>query len=530
MSVRTHREIQIILVGLMLGMLLPAMTMTIVATALPTIVSDLGGLSDLSWVVTAYLLAATVCVPLVGKASDLLGRKPLFELAIVVFVVGSVLCGLAQSMGQLIAARAVQGMAGGSLMALAHATIGDVVPPRQRGRYQGYVGAVFAVATLAGPLVGGFLVDFLSWRWVFHLNVPLGLVALAVTHRYLRIVHERRSVTVDYLGAALVSAGVTALLLVGLWGGQQHAWNSPVILGLTAVAVSCSVLLVPVERRAAEPIVPLRLFSEQVFRVGSLLSFVLGTVLFGAIVFTPTFLQVVIGVSATASGLMLLPLMGGLLVASIVSGRLITRWGRYKPFPVAGTGLLLVGFGLLATMSATSTLAEASLYLAIVGVGMGLTMQVVILAIQNAVPTHDLGAATSAAQLFRMIGGTLGLAAFGAVVNLRLANWVARRLPDGLPGGVGVGGGGIAPAANAPLPAPAEAVVRHGMADAITFAFLLAVPILVVAFAAAVALRELPLREHNADAAGPAGADTALPPLPARDQQPVPRRPIRKRT
>ncbi len=491
---RTHREIQIIFVGLMLGMLLPAMTMTIVSTALPAIVADLGGLSELSWVMTAYLLAATIAVPLVGKASDLRGRRPLFQLAIVGFVLGSVLCGLAQTMGQLIAARAIQGAAGGALMALAQATIGDVVTPRQRGRYQGYIGAVFAVASLIGPLVGGFLVDQVSWRWVFFFNVPLGLVALVVTRRYLRITHERREARIDYLGATLVTAGITALLLVSVWGGQQYAWSSPIIVVLSAAAVACIAALVPVERRATEPIVPLRLFNERVFTVGSVLTFLLGTALFGAIVFMPTFLQVVTGVSATASGLALLPLMAGLLLSSIVSGRLITRWGRYKPFPVAGTALLVVGFWLLGGMDASTTIADTAGMLAIVGLGMGMTMQVLVLAIQNAVERRDLGAATSAVQFFRMTGGTIGLAAFGAVVNVRLGLWAAARLPDGvLPGGLDIEAVASDPTAIAQLPTGIQASLRTGLAEAITATFQFAVPVLVVAFVLALLLREAPL-------------------------------------
>ena len=493
---RTHREIQAILVGLMLGMLLPAMTMTIVSTALPAIVADLGGLSQLSWVMTAYLLAATVAVPLVGKASDLRGRRPLFQLAIVAFVVGSVLCGVAQTMGQLIAARAIQGAAGGAVMALAQATIGDVVTPRQRGRYQGYIGAVFAVSSLIGPLLGGFLVDQVSWRWVFFLNVPLGLAALAVTRRYLRITHERRFARVDYLGATLVTGGITALLLVSVWGGQEHEWGSPVVLALGLVALACVVALVPVERRAAEPIVPLRLFRLRVFTVGSVLSFVLGTALFGAIIFMPTFLQVVTGVSATASGLALLPLMAGLLASSIVSGRLITRWGRYKPFPVAGTGLMLIGFWLLGGMDAATSVAEASGILTIVGLGMGMTMQVLVLAIQNAVEPRDLGTATSAVQFFRMIGGTIGLAVFGAVVNVRLGLWAAARLPDGvLPGGLDMEAVASDPTAIAQLPTGIQASLRTGLADAITATFQFAVPMLMVAFVLALLLREVPLDE-----------------------------------
>lgn len=497
---RSHREIQIILVGLMLGMLLPAMTMTVVSTALPAIVSDLGGISELPWVVTAYLVAATVAVPLVGKASDVVGRRPLFLASIAGFVVGSLLCGLAQSMGQLIAARAVQGVAGGSLMALAQATIGDVVSPRQRGRYQGYIGAVFAVSSVAGPLIGGVVADQLSWRWVFLLNVPLGAAAFLVTRRFLRLTHQRRAVRVDVLGALLVVVGATALLLVASWGGQELPWGSPVIVSLAAVALLCVVALVPVERRAAEPIIPLRLFREPVFTIGSALTFLVAAGMFGAIVFLPTFLQIASGVSATASGLALLPLMSALLLATTVSGRLITRWGRYKAFPVLGTALLLTGFALLATMSADTPVLQIAAYLVLVGLGIGMTMQNVVLAIQNAVPTADLGAATAAAQFFRMIGGTLGLAAFGTVMTTRLSQWAERALPGGqLPGGLDLDLVASDPTAIARLPEGLQEALRDGLATSITFTFLVSVPLLVLAFVLALRLREVPLRETAAD-------------------------------
>ncbi len=497
---RTHREIQIILVGLMLGMLLPAMTMTVVSTALPAIVSDLGGISQLPWVVTAYLVAATVAVPLVGKASDVIGRRPLFLAAIVGFVIGSLLCGIAQTMGQLIAARAVQGVAGGALMALAQATIGDVVSPRQRGRYQGYIGAVFAVSSVAGPLIGGVVADQLSWRWVFFLNIPLGAAAFLVTRRFLRLAHQRRAVRIDALGAALVVVGATALLLLASWGGQELPWRSPVILGLAAVALASVVALVPVERRAAEPIIPLRLFREPVFTIGSALTFLVAAGMFGAIVFLPTFLQIASGVSATASGFTLLPLMSALLVATTVSGRLITRWGRYKAFPVLGTALLLAGFALLANMTADTPVPQIAAYLVLVGLGIGMTMQNVVLAIQNAVPTGDLGAATAAAQFFRMIGGTLGLAAFGTAMTLRLSQWAERALPGGeLPGGLELDLVASDPTAIARLPDGLQEALREGLATSITFTFLVSVPLLVLAFVLALRLREVPLRETAAD-------------------------------
>lgn len=493
-ATRTHREILIIFSGLAAGMLLPALNATMVATALPAIVSDLGGLSQLAWVVTAYLLAATVSVPLFGKISDLYGRKPLFQLTIGIFVVGSVLCGLAQTMGQLIAFRVVQGTGGGALMALAMTTIADVVTPRQRGRYQGYIGSVFAVASVVGPLLGGLFVDHSTWRWAFFINLPLGLVALAVTGRYLHLVHERREHRIDYLGAALLTSGLVALLLVVLWGGDLYPWTSPVILGLGASAVLALAALLPVERRAAEPIIPLELFSDRTFRVGTTLSFVVGISLFGAVIFMPLFLQAAAGVSATRSGLLLVPLIGGVVVTSTVSGRLITSRGRYRVYPIVGMALCGVAFLLLARMTAETGLREASVYMALLGLGIGLVLQVVVLAIQNTVDPKHLGVATSATQLFRMVGGTIGVAALGAVLNARLTSSIPTAVPAG---GADLDVQAIInePSALTSLPEDVQVAVQSGLADAITFAFAWSVPIVALGFVVALLLREVPLRD-----------------------------------
>ncbi|HET6551809.1 MAG TPA: MDR family MFS transporter, partial [Solirubrobacter sp.] len=409
------KEIRWVFGALMLGMFLAALDQTIVSTALPTIVGELGGLDHLSWVVTSYLLASTATTPLYGKLGDMYGRKPVFMAAILIFLAGSILSGLSESMLELIGFRALQGVGAGGLMVGAQAIIADIIPPRERGRYMGLIGSVFAVASVAGPLLGGFLVETLSWRWVFYVNVPVGVVAIAVVALRLHLHVPSHRHAIDYLGAVLLTAGVSALILVTTWGGNQYAWGSATIVGLSVAGVVLLVAFVLVEQRAREPIIPLSLFASGVFRVASSIGFMIGLAMFGAIIFIPLFLQLVYGVSPTSSGLRMLPLMAGLLGASISSGRAITRIGRYKAFPIAGTAVTTVGMFLLSRLALDTPPWLASVYMLVVGIGIGLVMQVLVLAVQNCSPPRDVGVATSTATFFRSMGGSLGVALFGAI-------------------------------------------------------------------------------------------------------------------
>lgn len=502
-AARTHRQILVVFAGLMVAMLLPAMNMTLVATALPTIVGDLGGLSQLSWVITAYLLTSTVVVPLVGKVSDLFGRKPLFQLAIVVFAVGSVLCGVATSMNQLILFRGLQGVGGGALMALTQAIIGDVVSPRQRGRYQGYLGAVFAFASVAGPLLGGLFVDHLTWRWAFYVNVPLALAALVVTQRALHLPHVRVPHRIDYLGAALIVAAASSLLLLTVWGGELYPWSSPVILGLGLGAALATIAFIAVELRVPEPMVPLSLFRIPVFTRGSLIGLFAQASLLGALAFLPLYFQAVAGVSATASGLLLLPIISTMLVTSIWSGRRITRLGRYRGFPIVGTGLLTVGFVLLTALGDDPSLLVIGVELALVGAGLGLTMQNVVLAVQNAAPAGQLGVATSGVQFFRMIGAAGGVAVFGALLNVRFDAALVARIPAAVRAEVDLAELTGDPTAIVALDPELRVPVQLALGDGLSWVFASAAVLAAIAFLLAWTLPGLPLRDEVAATPNP---------------------------
>ena len=516
-----HRQIVTVLVGLMLGMLVAALSQTIVATALPTIVGELGGQEQLAWVVSATLLTSTASTPIWGKLSDLYGRKIMFQSAIGIFLLASLACGFAQDMAQLIAFRAVQGIGVGGLMALSQAILGDIVSPRERGRYQGYIGSVFGIATVAGPLLGGFLVEHLSWRWTFWVGIPIGVAALLVTERVLRLPFPRSKRSIDWLGAFFIVGSVSALLLVLSLGGKEFAWNSAWTYALAAAAAVLLALAVWQERRAREPIMPPHLFANHTFVITSLAGFVVGVAMFGAIIFLPQYLQIVKGQSPTASGLLTLPLMVGLLGASIGSGRAITATGRYKIFPVVGLLVAAAGLGLMSRLTADTSLVVAGAYMFVTGAGIGLVMQVLVLATQNAVERKDLGVATSGATFFRSLGGALGVALFGALLTHRLADTIPSRLSEaGVPEdrlGAGVPTLG-SPEQIGALPEPVYTAVITGFADALQTTFLAAVPFAVVGFLVLLFLREVPLRrdtrEHSTAQVVAEGIETAVVPGP----------------
>jgi EmrB/QacA subfamily drug resistance transporter len=485
--------------ALMLGMFLSALDQTIVAVALPTIVGDLGGLNHLSWVVTSYLVATTASTPLYGKLGDLYGRKLLFGVAIVIFLAGSVVSGAAQNLTQLIVFRAVQGIGAGGLMVGAQAIIADIVPPRERGRYMGLIGSVFAVASVAGPLLGGFFVDSLSWRWVFYINIPLGLVALAVVVFKLHLPRSRTEHAIDWLGAALLTGSVVCLILVTTWGGAEYDWGSATILALGAVALALAVLFVLQERRAPEPLIPPRLFAGRGFTVAVSLGFLVGVGMFGALTFLPLYLQIVRGASPTGSGLLTVPLMAGLLVAAISSGRWISKHGRYRWFPIAGSAVLTVGMVMLTQIGVHTPFGVTAIAMIVIGVGIGLFMQVIILVAQNDAPPQDIGTATSSATFFRSIGGSVGVAIFGAIFASRLTSGLAglggetvARL-DLSPGAVQ-----IDPAAVEALPAGPRTAFLDVFVHALHGAFVWGVVFSALAFLLSWALPEIELRTTTA--------------------------------
>lgn len=502
------RRRNLVFVAVLLGMLLAALDQTIVATALPTVVADLGGAGHQSWVVTSYLLASTVVTAVVGKVGDIFGRKVVFQVAVVCFMVGSVLCGLSDSMTMLVAARALQGVGGGAIMVTATALIGEVIPLRDRGRYQGALGAVFGVTTVIGPLLGGFFTDHLSWRWAFWINIPVGIVVFIVAAGTIPALAARAGrPVIDYAGILLVGLGASGLTLATSWGGGEYAWTSPMIVGLFVASTIALVMFVWVETRTAEPILPMRLFRSPVFTVCCVLSFIVGFAMLGALTFLPTYMQFVDGVSATESGLRTLPMVVGLLITSTGSGALVSRTGRYKVFPVVGTAVMTVAFVLLSRMDAATPLPVQSLYLFVLGTGIGMCMQVLILTVQNTSNFSDLGVATSGVTFFRTIGSSFGAAIFGSL----FANFLAAGLPGALARSGAPSVAGDSPKVLHELPPEVAAPIVEAYSDALGSVFLWAAPVALLGFVVSWFLKEVPLREVDATAAVDLGEGFGMP-------------------
>jgi EmrB/QacA subfamily drug resistance transporter len=497
---KTHGEIMSVLIALMIAMLLAALDQSIVATALPRIASDLNGLTKLSWVVTAYLITSAIAMPIYGKLGDMLGRKKIFQIAIIIFLAGSALCGLSQNMEQLIFFRALQGIGAGGMMSLNMAIIGDIIPPRQRGRYQGYFGAVWGIASIAGPVLGGIFTDDLTWRWIFYINLPLGILALSLIASRLHLVAHKIEHRIDYLGSALLSVAIVSLILTTVWGGLTYAWTSWQILSLIATTLVFSVLFVIRELKATEPVIPLSLFKNEIVSVSTVLGFLTGLAMFASLIYIPLYQQIVRGYSPTKSGLLMLPIVVGLFISSITSGRLITKYGHYRIFPIIGTSLMTIGMWLFSHVSLTTSYFTLSLWMFVIGLGLGLLMQVPIVAVQNSVEHRQLGTATSTVSFFRTIGSALGGSIFGAILISRITGYLGSTLPRSISTKVVSGlSSGVEQISHIPV------LIRHDLLSAYVHSFhdmfLIGIPFGIAAFISALLLREKPLREYTRERA-----------------------------
>jgi EmrB/QacA subfamily drug resistance transporter len=491
LSAGPKREILIVLPGLLLTLMLAMLDQLIVSTALPRIVGDLGGVTHLSWVVTAYVLAATITTPLYGKLGDLYGRKRLLMAAIIIFLAGSALSGLAHSMDQLIAFRAVQGLGAGGLMVGAIATIGDLVSPRERGQYMGYMMAAMMLAMIAGPLLGGYITDSLSWRWIFYINMPVGGAALLYLAATLHLPRLRVPHRIDYLGAGILAIAATSIVLLTTWGGSQYAWGSTMIAGLGALAVLATVAFLMIEARAAEPVLPLHVFRNRNFSLATGMSFLLGLAMFGALTFLPIYQQTVQHLSATGSGLMLIPMMLGSTVTSLIAGQVTTRTGRYKVLPIVGAAIMAVGMFLLTGLGVDTSRLTSGLYFLVLGIGMGFLMQITTLIVQNSVPPADMGVASSSRTFFQQIGGSIGVALFGAIFARRLTEVMSARLPGAH---LNAAGGQLDPVMVNGLPPAVRSDVFFAIAHGVQGVFIWAAPSAVIVLLLALFIKEVPLR------------------------------------
>ncbi|MEU0386858.1 MDR family MFS transporter [Streptomyces chartreusis] len=506
------KSVRVVLLALMIAMMLAMLDNMIIGTAMPTIVGELGGLEHLSWVVTAYTLATAASTPLWGKLGDMYGRKGTFLSSIVIFLIGSALSGMAQDMGQLIGFRAVQGLGAGGLMVGVMAIIGDLIPPRERGKYQGMMAGVMALAMIGGPLVGGTITDNWGWRWAFYINLPLGVVALVAVTAVLHLPKKRSEARIDYLGAALLTVGITAIVLVTTWGGTEYAWSSARIMELIGIGVAALVGFVFWQTKAAEPVVPLHIFRSRNFTLMSLIGFITGFVMFGATLFLPLYQQSVQGASATNSGLLLLPMLGAMLVTSMVAGRVTTNTGRYKVFPILGSVLMTVGLYLLSTMDTGTSRFTSGVFMAVVGFGMGCLMQITMLVAQNSVEMKDMGVASSSTTLFRTLGSSFGVAIMGALFNNRVQDVMAERA-GALGSKVTEQSAQLDAKSLEKLPVLAREAYQHAVSAGTHSAFLLGAVVAVFALAAAVFVKEVPLKGAGPKAKDEPDAPAAQPPV-----------------